>query len=91
MHYIYILHSKKDKGLYIGLTTDLKRRVAEHKRGSVTSTKHRLPIQLIHYEAFLVEKDAKARERYLKSGYGRQQLKDSLKRLFKKLNIKEKI
>jgi putative endonuclease len=87
MYYIYILHSKKDNGLYIGYTENLKRRIAEHKNASVTSTKKRLPLNLIHHEAFLVKEDAKARERYLKSGYGRQQMKDSLKRLFKKLEI----
>ena len=87
MFYVYILYSKKDKGLYIGLSTDLKRRVAEHKRSGVSSTRNRLPLKLIHYEAFLIEQDAKARERYLKSGYGRRQLKDLLKQFFKKLEF----
>jgi len=87
MYYIYILHSQKDRGLYIGLTEDLQRRIAEHKGGSVTSTRNRLPIKLIHYESFLIKQDAEAREKYLKSGYGRKQLKDSLKNLFKQFNI----
>lgn len=87
MHYVYILYSQKDSGLYIGLTDDLKRRMDEHRRGGVTSTKNRLPIQLVHYEAFLEKHDARAREEYLKSGYGRQQLQVSLKRLFRKLKI----
>jgi putative endonuclease len=88
MYYIYILYSKKDKGLYIGFTTNLKRRIAEHQRNSVTSTKNRLPLKLIHYEAFLLKEDAQAREQYLKSGYGRKQLKSQLKRLFTKLHSK---
>ncbi|MBL7156013.1 MAG: GIY-YIG nuclease family protein [Candidatus Pacebacteria bacterium] len=87
MFYVYLLHSAKDGGLYIGLTENLQRRIEEHKRGSVTSTRNRLPIKLIHYESFLRKQDAEAREKYLKSGYGRQQLKDSLKTLFKQLNI----
>jgi len=87
MYYIYLLYSKKNRGLYIGFTENLRRRINEHKRGSVTSTKSRLPLKLIHYEAFLIKQDAKAREEYLKSGYGRRELKDSLKRLFKKLDI----
>jgi len=85
MYYVYILHSYRDKGLYIGLTTDLKRRIAEHKRGLTISTRKRSPLKLIHYEAFLFKADAIAREKYLKSGYGRKQLKQQLKQLFKRL------
>lgn len=87
MYYVYILYSGKDRGLYIGLTTDLRRRIAEHKRGSVSSTRNRLPLKLVHYESFIIKEDAEAREKYLKSGYGRRQLKDLLKRLFIKLKI----
>lgn len=88
MHYVYILCSKKDNGLYIGQTTDLKLRVEQHNRGSVISTKNRRPLKLIHYESFLIKMDALAREEYLKSGYGREQLKNQLKNLFRKLNLK---
>jgi len=88
MYYVYILYSEKDKGLYIGSTRDLKRRLAEHRRTSVTSTRNRLPVKLIHYEAFLLQEDAEKRERYLKSGYGRKQLKSQLKKLFNKLGLK---
>ena len=73
--------------MYIGVTNELRRRIAEHKRGSVTSTKNRLPVKLIHYEAFFFKEDAVAREEYLKSGYGRKQLKSQLKYLFKKLRV----
>ena len=85
MYYVYILHSKKDTGLYIGQTEDLKNRVTQHTQGSVISTKNRRPLNLIHYESFLIKKDALSREEYLKSGYGRIQLKSQLKNLFKKL------
>ena len=33
MFYVYLLHSIADDGLYIGYSTDLKRRLSEHKRG----------------------------------------------------------
>jgi putative endonuclease len=87
MYYVYILHSKKDNGLYIGQTENLKFRFKQHNQGSVISTKNRRPLNLIHYESFLIKMDAVAREEYLKSGYGREQLKHQLKNLFKKLNI----
>lgn len=84
--YIYILFSQKDHKLYIGFTTDLLLRIKEHKTGKVTATKNRLPLVLIHYEAFRDKNDAKARERYLKSGYGRTNLKRALQNIFNKVN-----
>lgn len=80
--YTYILLSLKDIGLYIGFTSDLKRRLIQHANGQVDSTRNRLPVKLIHYEYFINENDARARESYLKSGYGRQQLKQFLKNTF---------
>lgn len=88
MFYIYILFSKKDNGLYIGLSKDLKQRIKQHARGEVRSTKHRRPLLLVHYEAFFLKEDAAAREEYLKSGYGREQLRSQLKRLFEKLGVR---
>jgi len=78
-YYVYILFSYKDKGLYIGYTTELKNRLVQHAAGNVTSTTSRRPLKLIHYEYFLNKADAKAREKFLKSGFGRQQLKQFLK------------
>ena len=76
--YVYVLFSLKDRNLYTGFTTDLKRRLRQHTLGEVTSTTHRRPLKLVHYEYFIDEKDAKAREVFLKSGFGRGQLKKSL-------------
>lgn len=80
--YIYILLSLKDSGLYIGFTTDLKKRLVNHAKGQVQSTGSRRPFKLIYYEYFVNQADAKARERFLKSGFGRRQLKQALKRTF---------
>ena len=70
--YIYILFSLEDKGFYIGYTTDLKHRLTEHAKGQVTATKFRRPFKLVHYEYFINKADAKAREKFLKSGFGRK-------------------
>jgi putative endonuclease len=78
-YYVYILLSRKDNKFYTGFTTNLKERLAAHTRGEVQSTKDRRPLKLIHYEYFIDEKDARAREIFLKSGFGRDQLKLSLK------------
>lgn len=82
-YYVYTLFSLKDYKLYTGYTTDLKRRLVEHAQGRSVATKFRTPFQLIHYEYFINEKDAKAREVFLKSGFGRKQLKEALKRTLK--------
>lgn len=82
-YYVYILLSLRDHGLYIGFTTDLKRRLTQHSKSQVTATKLRVPLKLIHYEYFIDKADAKAREEFLKSGYGRVQLQEFLKRTFR--------
>ncbi|KKR49449.1 MAG: GIY-YIG nuclease superfamily protein [Microgenomates group bacterium GW2011_GWC1_41_8] len=79
-YYVYILFFLKDKGFYIGYTTDLKQRLIHHLKNKVIATKFRTPFLLIHYEYFINEEDAKAREEFLKSGYGRSQMKQILKR-----------
>lgn len=71
-HYVYVLESLKDKNFYIGYTTDLTRRVEEHRSGKSFSTKSRRPFLLVYYEACLDPEDAKRREQYLKSTQGRR-------------------
>lgn len=66
MFYVYVLKSKKDGMLYTGSTNDLKRRVMEHNKGLVDSTKQRRPFELVYYEAYKSEKDARSREHNLK-------------------------
>ncbi|MDP3042962.1 MAG: GIY-YIG nuclease family protein [bacterium] len=80
MYYVYILLSSKDGNFYIGSTSDLKRRIIEHKQGKVKSTKNRLPIRLVCYEAYVHKEEAMSREKYLKSSDGK---KDIRKRLIK--------
>lgn len=78
--YVYILLSLRDYGFSIGFSSNLKQRLAKHAKGEVTATKFRTPFKLIHYEYFINKDDAKAREEFLKSGFGRKQMKEALKR-----------
>ena len=78
-YYVCILQSSKDRELYIGMTNDLKKRLKEHARGDVQSTKKRRFLKLIHYEYFVNKQDAEAREKYLKSGMGKRYIKNRLK------------
>lgn len=75
MYYTYVLKSEKDKELYIGYCADLKKRLVEHNKGLVLSTKHRLPFKLIYYEACCNKNKAIEREKSLKTGFGRSYLK----------------
>ena len=79
-YYVYILFSLKDHKFYVGYTVDLKKRLILHSKGLVKSTRLRRPFKLIHYEYFIDKDDAKAREKFLKSGFGRSQMKEALKR-----------
>lgn len=89
-HYVYFLESVKNRALYIGYTNDLRKRFKEHNRGLNFSTKPCIPWQLIHYEAYHNEKDAKRREKYLKTSQGSRLLKRMLKEYFysKRSNLK---
>lgn len=80
MTYVYVLKSKKDGHWYTGSTRDLRKRLNEHNVGRVFSTKQRGPFDLIYYEACVNEQDARAREKYLKSGPGKRYLRNRLRR-----------
>lgn len=87
MFYVYVLHSGLDSGLYIGYSTDLRKRLAQHKAGTGFATSYRAPWKLIYYEAYLNQVDALGREQFLKSGSGRSFLKRQLKHYFAKQPI----
>lgn len=82
MHYVYILQTEYNNELYIGCTNDLKQRIVEHNSGKVKSTKSKIPFTLIHYEAYMNQKDAFEREIYLKTGWGKKFIKKNLKNYF---------
>lgn len=81
-YYVYVLLSKKDNRFYTGYTADLKERLKLHNEGKVFSTKNRLPLQLIYFEACLNQQDATRREKYLKSGSGKIYLNNRLSNFF---------
>jgi len=90
MFYNYVLQSKKNSSLYIGYTTDLRKRIKEHNQGLNKSTKPYRPWKLIYYEACLDRKDAERREHYLKTSQGQRLLKRRLKEYFYKNSQKYK-
>jgi predicted GIY-YIG superfamily endonuclease len=71
MKYVYILESQNSEHFYVGLTDDLRARLAKHNAGEVPHTSKYRPWQLKTYVAFSNEERAAAFEKYLKSGSGR--------------------
>ena len=74
--YVYVLRSDKDGNKYIGITDNIKRRVTQHKKGIVTSTRNRRPLRLVYIEKYLDRISARKRERYFKTAAGRRFLKE---------------
>lgn len=81
-HYVYVLQSLQINWIYVGFTSDLRKRFKEHNNKEELSTKHYVPFDLIHYEAYRSIKDAKRREEYFKTTKGKTTLKTMLKEYF---------
>ena len=78
-YYTYVLRCKKAKTFYTGTTNNLLKRIDQHNKGEVYSTRRKLPINLIYAEACLNKEDAYRRERYLKTGMGKRYIKNRLR------------
>ena len=71
--YVYILISQKNQTVhYVGLTRDLQERLLMHNRGACAHTSKYRPWRIETAVAFKSEKKARAFEKYLKSGSGRE-------------------
>lgn len=78
MYFVYVLKSKKDNRLYYGFTDNLERRMKQHNSCEVTSTKSRAPFELIYNEKVDDIINARKREKYFKSGFGRKYIKNKI-------------
>ena len=76
-YYIYIMSSANNHTLYIGVTNNIERRVAEHKLGEIPGFSERYKCKkLVYYEAFQDVDQSIAREKQLKGWVRRK--KDAL-------------
>lgn len=64
---VYILCSENRRALYIGITTNLPRRLEEHRKGLVNHTAKYNIHRLIYVESYETAPDAIAREKQLKN------------------------
>jgi putative endonuclease len=78
MFWTYVLRSRSSGRYYTGSTSDLEVRLQQHNNDESTSTKNRGPWELVYHEEFGTLPEAVRRERYFKTGQGREELKKVL-------------
>ncbi len=74
-YFVYVISSQFRKYIYVGLTADLERRLAEHFDGKERTTKPYRPYKILFTETFGTRVEARMREKYLKSGKGKEWIK----------------
>jgi len=75
MFYVYAIKSERDGRIYVGMCSEVKARLKEHNAGKTKSTKGYTPWKLIYFEEKPNRIEARKREKYLKSGIGKEFLK----------------
>jgi len=78
MFYVYVLESQTTGRLYTGQTASIPKRKQRHEQGLSPSTKGRGPWQVVYQEEFATRAEAMQRERFLKTGHGRDELRQLL-------------
>ncbi|MEK7650830.1 MAG: GIY-YIG nuclease family protein [Patescibacteria group bacterium] len=74
MIFVYVIQSLKKNFKYVGITRDLADRLKRHNGGRNRSTKLSAPLIIIYTEKFESYSEARIREKFLKSGAGREYL-----------------
>ena len=76
MVWVYAISSVVRNYIYVGMTKDVDARLARHNKGREKITKPYAPFQLIYTEVCANRVKAREREKYWKSGIGKQKLRD---------------
>jgi putative endonuclease len=79
MYYVYAIKSGSKNYIYVGMTNNLERRLKQHNSGESKTTKAFRPFTLLFSETLATRAEARKREKYLKSGIGKEFLKTLLK------------
>ncbi|MCA6462117.1 MAG: GIY-YIG nuclease family protein [Sediminibacterium sp.] len=72
---VYAILSIPSNEIYVGMALSAEKRLKEHNNGKNRFTKGLRPWKIIHIEYFADWKSARVREKYLKSGVGKEFLK----------------
>ena len=79
MIFVYALFDRKSSEIYVGMTNNIERKVAEHRRGQSKYTRKFKSIECLLLEEYASYGEGRKREKYLKSGCGKEFLKEILK------------
>ncbi len=81
MFFVYVIYSNNPSlRFYVGMTENVEKRIKQHNNGETKSTKGYLPWKLFFFETFPTRKEARLREVYLKSGSGKENIKNKWSR-----------
>ena len=75
MYIVYAISSLDANYIYVGLTSNLEDRLNRHNNGYEKTTKFYAPFELIFTEACENRQEARKREKYWKSGIGKEKLR----------------
>ena len=75
MYFVYAIKSRKRKYIYVGITNNINRRINQHQNGKEQTTRAYSPFDIVLTEVLETRERARAREKYLKSGSGKEFLK----------------
>ena len=75
MFYVYAISSLRKNYIYVGMSADVQRRISEHNAGKEKTTRPYLPYRLLYVESCENRIMARKREKYWKSGTGKEQLR----------------
>jgi putative endonuclease len=73
---VYALASLEKEYIYVGLSLDVVRRISEHQRGKEPTTRAYRPFEVVLIEVLPNRMEARKREKFLKSGAGKEFLKE---------------
>ena len=79
MYFVYAIKSITKNYIYVGMSNNLERRLKEHNNGESKSTKAYKPFVLIFSEQLETRETARKKEKFLKSGIGKEYLKTLFK------------
>ena len=78
MYYVYAIKSVSKNYIYVGLTNNPERRIKQHNSGKERTTRPYFPFMTLIIESYPTRIEARKREKYLKSGIGKEFLKSLL-------------
>lgn len=76
MYYVYVISSLNRPYIYVGMSSNTQRRIKQHNLGHNKTTKPYAPFNTLLIEEYHTRIEARKREKYLKSGVGKEFLKN---------------